>query len=254
MVSSELIETYQEISREHTKGRHGIYALYLGDSLQYVGLATDLRMRLEGHLKDRHAGKWDKFSIYLTKSESHLKELETLVIRIAKPPENRQRGNFIDCENLRPILIDEYNRLKAIEIDKLFGDNKPTGPVAKAPTPKLAPAKPARREKGGRQEGSAAALFTKIFSANNKERLTDPEIQAKVVKAFPKDKCWRWLSYMNYMRWAYNSGKLTPGKPKEPAKRWIKVNGKRVAATGPVRGEQPIAAGCKAGFLRSTTR
>ena len=34
--------------------------------LNYVGLACDLRWRLNAHLKDRLAPHWDRFSLYLT--------------------------------------------------------------------------------------------------------------------------------------------------------------------------------------------
>ena len=36
---------------------HGVYALYKGDQLYYVGLATNLRNRIKQHLRDRHAEK-----------------------------------------------------------------------------------------------------------------------------------------------------------------------------------------------------
>jgi type I restriction-modification system DNA methylase subunit len=35
--------------------RHGVYALYRGNRLYYVGLASNLRSRLNTHLRDRHA-------------------------------------------------------------------------------------------------------------------------------------------------------------------------------------------------------
>jgi hypothetical protein len=68
----------------------------------YVGLASNLRNRLKSHLKDRHALTWDTFSVYLTIKDSHLYDLETLVLKIGKPKGNKLSGNFINSENLKP--------------------------------------------------------------------------------------------------------------------------------------------------------
>ena len=57
------LEKYQDIIRDYVRHRHGIYALYRKDRLYYVGLAANLRSRLTAHLRDRHAGTWDRFSI-----------------------------------------------------------------------------------------------------------------------------------------------------------------------------------------------
>jgi hypothetical protein len=38
--------------------------------------------RLKGHLRDCHKGLWDRFSVYLTSDAEHIKELESLLLRI----------------------------------------------------------------------------------------------------------------------------------------------------------------------------
>ena len=93
-ISRKALEKYKPIIRDYVKGKKGVYVLYKGDRLKYVGLATNLRQRLNNHLIDRHAQTWDKFSVYLTKDDEHLRELEALVIRIAAPKENRQKAKF----------------------------------------------------------------------------------------------------------------------------------------------------------------
>jgi len=103
-ISRTALEKYQHILKEYVKGRHGVYALYSKDHLYYVGLASNLRNRLKAHLTDRHAQTWDSFSVYLTINDSHLHELETLILKIAAPKGNRVSGNFIKAENLKPIL------------------------------------------------------------------------------------------------------------------------------------------------------
>jgi hypothetical protein len=103
-LSSAALEEYADIIRDIVGRRHGVYALYRREKLYYVGLATNLRIRLNAHLKDRHRGLWDRFSVYLTIEDSHLRELESLVIRIAQPKGNRQRGKFARSENLTRTL------------------------------------------------------------------------------------------------------------------------------------------------------
>jgi predicted GIY-YIG superfamily endonuclease len=99
-VSSKAFDKYQDIIRSYVARRQGIYALYKRDKLYYVGLATNLRTRLRQHLRDRHAGKWDRFSAYLTLDSSQLKELESLALRIVMPKGNKQMGKFHKAENL----------------------------------------------------------------------------------------------------------------------------------------------------------
>jgi hypothetical protein len=100
-VSSVALEDYQSLFRDFARQRHGVYALYKGKRLYYVGLAKNLRQRLKQHLKDRHAKAWDRFSMYLTLNDAHIKELESLVLRIVRPEGNRQKGKFGRAENLQ---------------------------------------------------------------------------------------------------------------------------------------------------------
>jgi hypothetical protein len=82
------------------RGRAGVYALYRQDRLYYVGLASNLMGRIKTHLKDRHHGLWDRFSVYLTADDDHVKELESLVLRIVAPGGNRVKGKFSRALNL----------------------------------------------------------------------------------------------------------------------------------------------------------
>lgn len=120
-LSSEALEKYAEIVREIVDRRHGVYALYRKGKLYYVGLATNLRGRLKQHLRDRHRGLWDRFSVYLTIDDRHLRELESLVMRIAQPKGNKQRGRLGKSENLmrqlRRMLRAQHDReLQALTV------------------------------------------------------------------------------------------------------------------------------------------
>ncbi|MGV8169051.1 MAG: GIY-YIG nuclease family protein [Candidatus Nanoarchaeia archaeon] len=123
-LSRRTIEKYQKVIHDFIKGKHGIYALYKKDKLIYVGLASDLRSRLNNHLRDRHTNTWDRFSIYLTKDASHMRELEALLIHIIKPSENRQKGNFKTSENLKPKLKQELRKYQTSEFKNIFCDEE----------------------------------------------------------------------------------------------------------------------------------
>ncbi len=72
-----------------------------------IGLASKLPSRLSHHLKDRHAGNWDRFNFYAIRSKKYIKDLESILIRVAQPEGNRQRGGFGKDKNLRRTLRKE---------------------------------------------------------------------------------------------------------------------------------------------------
>ncbi len=119
-VSRKVLEKYQGIIREYVRGRHGVYALYRKRRLHYVGLASNLLSRLTQHLRDRHAETWDRFSIYLTIGDSHLKELESLLLRIASPRGNREKGTFARSDDLRRRFRRQIAMAQRSELDSLF--------------------------------------------------------------------------------------------------------------------------------------
>src|SRR4030043_2310873 len=100
-ISREALEKYQDIVRRYVRRRQGVYALYRRNKIYYIGLASNLRSRLAHHLRDHHKESWDRFSVYLTIGDSHLKELESLILRVVKPPANKQKGKFISSEDIR---------------------------------------------------------------------------------------------------------------------------------------------------------
>jgi hypothetical protein len=117
-ISRGALEQYQDIIRQYVRNRHGVYALYRRDKLYYVGLARNLKMRLGHHLRDKHGNSWDRFSVYLTIGDSHLRELEALILRIVKPKGNTQTGKFASSEDIKRRFgrdVRERHR-KAIEI------------------------------------------------------------------------------------------------------------------------------------------
>ncbi|MBX3518467.1 MAG: hypothetical protein KF835_00440 [Xanthobacteraceae bacterium] len=120
-VSRELLESHPDIVREFIGRNAGIYALYRRSKLYYVGLATALRWRLKAHGKNKHGHAWDSFSIYLTINDQHLREIEALLHRIAKPPGAKQRGKLALSKDMRRQITRAIREKQQGEVDELFG-------------------------------------------------------------------------------------------------------------------------------------
>lgn len=120
-ISRTALEKYQTLLKEFVKGRHGVYALYRKGHLYYVGLASNLRNRLKTHLKDRHAQTWDTFSVYLTINDAHLRELETLILKISFPKGNKQTGKFAKSQDLKRRFWNIIKEAQRKEREALFG-------------------------------------------------------------------------------------------------------------------------------------
>ena len=143
-VSSKVFLDYRQVITDLIKGRQGIYALYKNDRLYYVGLASNLRNRIKGHLNDRHQGKWTHFSIYILRKTDYLRETEALVLRIADPTGNYQKGKLKRSINLRPelkrLLVEDVKK----SLDELLGHKAKSGPEEKKT--------PVKKKKGGKSE------------------------------------------------------------------------------------------------------
>jgi hypothetical protein len=120
-----VLQDYQEIIRRYIRKRHGVYVLYRKDKLYYAGRADNLRGRLKQHLRDRHGGLWDRFSIYLTIGDRHIRELESLLLRIVRPVGNKQVGRFGRAESLRKQFANEIRRQERDRLVMLLGMTTP---------------------------------------------------------------------------------------------------------------------------------
>ena len=119
-ISRQALEKHQSIIRRFVRRRQGIYALYRKGRLYYVGLASNLRSRLRVHLRNKPT--WDSFSVYLTIGDTHLRELEALILRIVDPPGNKQKGKFPKSENMRGLLARDLKDFYLAELRNLFGN------------------------------------------------------------------------------------------------------------------------------------
>lgn len=117
------VTAFEKYHREITnlvQTQHGVYALYKNDRLYYVGLAVNLRRRINQHLRDKHAGRWNRFSLYLVRKVDHIKEIESLLLRIADPAGNKQRGRLQRATNLEHKLRRSMELCQRAELDEIF--------------------------------------------------------------------------------------------------------------------------------------
>jgi len=123
-ISRDAVEKYQDLFQRYVSHRQGVYALYRRDRLYYVGLASNLKWRLYQHLNDHHGSSWDRFSVYFTIGDKHLKELETLILHITgKPRGNKNKGKFKDSENLKRTLKRDVKSYQREELMDLIGQD-----------------------------------------------------------------------------------------------------------------------------------
>lgn len=123
-ISRDAVEKYLPLFESYVARRQGVYALYRKDKLYYVGLASNLKSRLHQHLKDHHGKSWDRFSVYFTIGDKHLKELEALILRITgKPRGNKVKGKFKSSENLKRRLKRDIKTFQRRELLDLIGQD-----------------------------------------------------------------------------------------------------------------------------------
>lgn len=126
-INSKVFDLYRKQITEMIKENFGVYALYRREKLYYIGLANDFKKRINQHLKDRHKGKWNYFSLYLIRKTDHIREVEALLLRIAKPEGNKVKGKLKGSKDLRPrlkrLLTEESKR----KIKEILGQTKKSG-------------------------------------------------------------------------------------------------------------------------------
>lgn len=131
-ISTDVFSDFPKVLTDLVGREHEVYALYKHGHLYYIGLAGNLRNRIKNHLRDKHAGKWDSFSLYLVRKADHIRELESLILRISDPKGNRTRGKLPRASDLRPAL----RSCISIEQKKKLGEMFKTDKNARKRKPK----------------------------------------------------------------------------------------------------------------------
>ncbi len=76
---------------------------------------------MKQHTRGKHASRWDQFSLYLVEEVDHIKEIETLLLRIANPTGNLQRGKLSAATNLKRRLNSLVKDSQRREREKILG-------------------------------------------------------------------------------------------------------------------------------------
>jgi hypothetical protein len=120
-VSKIVFKKHYDLITDLVGSTHGIYALYDGNDLYYVGKSIDLRKRVKQHLRDKHLANWTHFSLYLVRNAEHIHEIESLLIRISNPKGNRiiPKGNSSGAmlKQLKAMVKEKQKE----ELEQMFG-------------------------------------------------------------------------------------------------------------------------------------
>ena len=171
-ISVTAFEKYHREITDLVRTRHGVYALYKNDRLYYyVSLAVNLRRRIKQHLRDKHAGRWNRFSLYLVRKVDHIKEIESLLLRIAGLAGNKQGGRLRKATNLEGELRRMMEKRQRAELDEIFsrairtqGTSARTHGVAGARRPRISESLTAPRR--GSSSESASTASTRARSSS----------------------------------------------------------------------------------------
>jgi len=125
-VSKDVFKQYYPLITELVGDSPGIYALYDSGELYYVGKSIELRKRVRQHLRDRHLASWTHFSLYLTRREEHIHEIESLLVRIANPKGNRVVPRGKSSGALLKSLKSKIKSRQKDELTKLFAPKSTT--------------------------------------------------------------------------------------------------------------------------------
>ncbi|WP_428057538.1 GIY-YIG nuclease family protein [Candidatus Avelusimicrobium alvi] len=120
-VSVAAVEDFSPILLDCVGEDQGIYVLYKGAKLYYIGRAVNLQKRLAQHLRDRHQKKWDKFSLFVVSDEKHIGDLESLLIDICEPTGNRSHPKT-EVKDLKKEFEDRIDAFHADEKALLLGE------------------------------------------------------------------------------------------------------------------------------------
>lgn len=135
-VSKDVFKQYFKLITELVGDSPGIYALYDGVDLYYVGKSTELRKRVRHHLTDRHLASWTHFSLYLVRREEHIHEFESLLVRIANPKGNQ----VIPRGKSTGVLVDQLKKMIQLKQKEELSNLFPTKNAAGRKVPKTSQA------------------------------------------------------------------------------------------------------------------
>jgi len=86
--SIDVLLEYEKALIDKIGDNGGIYVLYKGKKIYYIGKAIKLKQRIKQHFTDKHKNKWDHFSLYVVSDKKFIPQLERVLISMIKPSGN----------------------------------------------------------------------------------------------------------------------------------------------------------------------
>lgn len=117
--SREIFQVAPETLKKYLEDKSGLYALYKGDDLYYVGMSEDIYGRLVNHTHDHHKGRWTYFSAYVIKRVRYIKDLEAIVHRFGERRGNKQIAKFPRDYDIKRKLAPFLRERRKI-LDRIF--------------------------------------------------------------------------------------------------------------------------------------
>lgn len=87
--SIDVLLEYEEALIDKIGDNGGIYVLYKGKKIYYIGKAIKLKQRIKQHFTDKHKNKWDHFSLYVVSDKKFIPQLERVLIFLIQPIGNK---------------------------------------------------------------------------------------------------------------------------------------------------------------------
>ena len=124
---------YAEIRKRAFAEKPVVYALYdKKDKLYYVGCSSDFNARMKDHLKNpnsKHYNKWDKFSIYFTKTPDGASEVEAIALSLLSghgwPKGNTQKPIIEEHQKkMKDWIYKEMTKIDEKKRKETFGGNQ----------------------------------------------------------------------------------------------------------------------------------
>ncbi|MDE1865828.1 MAG: GIY-YIG nuclease family protein [Candidatus Micrarchaeota archaeon] len=102
----------------------GVYVLYRGSKIYYIGKSITSAGRIDGHFRDRLKGKWNNFAFYQVRHPKYLADLETLLIHATRSKQGKRRGykkgHFRTNNDLTREFLVRFKEAKQLKESELY--------------------------------------------------------------------------------------------------------------------------------------
>ena len=110
-ISIDKLKTLETLSKKF-RTKTGFYFLFQKKKVYYVGIGNVFKRLRDHAYVDKHKGKWDNFSFYITERIEHAKEIETIIQRNIQLDGNIKKGRLKNSKDIKE-HIDKYASILA---------------------------------------------------------------------------------------------------------------------------------------------